>query len=107
MAVDFNAIKLGWYQAKGAPYASYTDLDAVHRAYILAKTGLGSNGNISTTDLESYMLANSIAAPQAVAKGSLTDRWKAFFAAKTGLSASLDIGYLAKQFYSNNTLDYT
>lgn len=95
---------LAWYQAKGSPYSGYTDVDSVHRDYVLAKTGLSTNGKLSVADLDMYLLSTTIASP--ITAGSRTDRWKAFYAAKTSLAATLDYDYLENQFYANNSLDF-
>lgn len=95
---------LAWYQAKSG-YSGYTSLDDVHYAYVKAKTGL--TGNYAINELESYLLATTIAAPQSITSGSLSDRWRAFFVAKTGLAVGTGYDEASNAFYANNTNDFT
>lgn len=94
---------LSWYQGK-AGLSGYTDLDQAHYAYLQTKTGLGP---IGVDAVEDFFLNTTASPSYARATGSISDRWKAFYAAKTGLSASLSYSQLENAFYASGANDFS
>lgn len=92
------AKSLAWYANKSVTNPNIND---AHHAYLLTKSALGAGGNISTTDLESKVLT-----ALGYTSGSISDRFRAFYAAKTGLPTTTCYSSLENAFYANNTYDF-
>lgn len=90
------AISLTWLQAKGAPYATMTNLTDAYAAYIKAK----SSGTGTLAD-NLMKLMTSLG----FTTGTINDRMLAFYRAKTGLPTAT-FGQAETAYFANNGLDY-
>lgn len=87
--------QLSWYQAKGS---GHQGLDDAHYYYLKGKSGLAQG---SINDHTMAMLT-----ALGFTTGSLNDRLRLFYAAKTGLSVSLPFSQLENSFYANTGFDF-
>jgi hypothetical protein len=88
---------LSWYQGK-AGLAGYSDLDSANITYLKSKTGL-SQGSVNDHTI-------AMLTALGYTSGSINDRLRAFYAAKTGLSINLSYSQLENAFYSSGANDF-